>query len=106
MAKGASKEKVIADLIEYNIALQNKTTELISSINQMTKRIDAMVSLFEEAAKSIKAGTDEPMMRRLSDLLEQNKNIARGLILLERYIKERSAIEESFPPRPLPKSGF
>ena len=107
MVQKSQKEKAaVADLIEYNIALQNKTAELISSISQLTKRIDAMVSLFEEAAKSIKAGTDEPLMRRLSDLLEQNKNIARGLILLERYIKEKAAMEESFPPRPLPKTGF
>ncbi|MBS3108703.1 hypothetical protein J4409_02425 [Candidatus Woesearchaeota archaeon] len=103
MAKKSSKEKVVDDLIEYNIALQNKTAELISSIGKLVKRIDDMVVLFEEAAKNIKAGTDEPLMRRLSELLDQNKNIARGLILLERYVKERAVIEESFPPRPLPK---
>lgn len=106
MVKGSSKDKVISDLIEYNIALQNKTAELVSNMGQLTKRIDTMVSLFEEAAKSIRAGTDEPLMKRLSELLDQNKNIARGLILLEKYIKDRSMIDENFPPRPLPKSGF
>jgi|SRR3989344_1567558 len=106
MATKSREEKVVNDLISYNIALQNKTAELISSINGLTKKIDVMVSLFEEAAKSIRAGTDEPMMKRLDDLLDQNKNIARGLILLEKYIKERMVVEESFPPRPLPKVGF
>ena len=106
MVKKSSKEQAVNDLIGYNIALQNKPAELISSISQLTKRIDGMVALFEEAAKNIKAGTDEPLMKRLSELLEQNKNIARGLILLEKYIKERAITEESFPPRPLPKSGF
>ena len=106
MVKSSSREKVISDLIEYNIALQNKTAELISSMNQLTKRIDNMVVLFEEAAKSIKAGTDEPLMKRLSELLDQNKNIARGLILLEKYIKDKAVIEENFPPRPLPKTNF
>lgn len=104
--KSQPKEKVISDIMEYNIALQNKTADLISTISNLTKRIDVMVSLFEEAAKSIRSGTDEPMTKRLDELLDQNKNIARGLILLEKYIKERMTMEESFPPRPLPKTGF
>jgi nucleosome binding factor SPN SPT16 subunit len=96
-----SKETISKKLIENDLALQKKTTELILSISKLTKRMDRMVDLFEEAAKYIKAGTDQPLMRKLDDLLEQNKNIARGLILLERYVKERT---EFTAPKPLPRS--
>lgn len=101
-----SSQDVIEKLVDNSLALQHKTTELIKSINSLTSRIDTMVSLFEEAAKHIESGSDEPLRRKLDSLLEQNKNIARGLILLERYVRERISVEDNFPPKPLPRSDF
>ena len=100
------KTSVTQELTENSILLQQKTTELIQNVSQLTKRIDKMVSIFEDAAKHIQSGTDEPLARKLDSLLEQNKNIARGLILLEKYIRERANVEENFPPRPLPRTEF
>lgn len=102
MAK-LSKDEIIEKLAENNVALQKKSTELIASISKLTDRMDRMVSVFEEAAKHIKAGEDQPLMKRLEELLDQNRNLARGLILLEKYIKEKTP---SFEPKPLPKSNF
>lgn len=100
-----SQTDVIKRLVENNIVLQDKTTQLISEMSQLTKRVDNMVGIFEEAAKNIKSGADEPLLRKLEALLDQNKNIARGLILLERYVREKPAVED-FPPRPLPRTEF
>ncbi len=100
------KTSATQQLTENTIALQQKTTELIQNVSFLTKRIDRMVTIFEEAAKHIQSGTDEPLARKLDSLLEQNKNIARGLILLEKYIRERATVEESFPPKPLPRTEF
>lgn len=103
-----SKEAMIKELISMNIQLQHKNTELIGAMSKLTSKINDMVSLFEQAAKDIKQGTDEPLMKKLEGLLEQNRNIARGLLLLEKYVREKAATTtpSTFPPKPLPKSRF
>ena len=43
-------------------------------------------------------------MRKLDSLLEQNKSLAHGLTLLEKYVRERSMMgTSSFTPKPLKK---
>ncbi|MBU4502388.1 MAG: hypothetical protein KKA79_07355 [Nanoarchaeota archaeon] len=105
-----NKDNIIHQLAENNLELQKKTTELIISIKDLTKKIDNMVEIFDEAAKHIKEGTDRPLMEKLSGLLEQNKTIAKGLILLEKYVREKSAMSitpiSGFQPKPLPRSNF
>jgi len=105
-----NKDNIIHQLAENNLELQKKTTELIISIKDLTKKIDNMVEIFDEAAKHIKEGTDRPLMEKLSGLLEQNKTIAKGLIMLEKYVREKSAMSgtptSGFQPKPLPRSNF
>ncbi|MBS3117712.1 hypothetical protein J4430_02425 [Candidatus Woesearchaeota archaeon] len=103
LRKAPSKEKLINDLIENNHILQEKATEVVLAINKLTKKLDTMIDLFEEAAKNIRSDMDEPLAKRLNELLDQNKNIARGLLLLEKYVKENSS--SGFPPRPIPRSS-
>ena len=98
-------QKMMSQLVENNLKLQEKTVDLISSINKLTKRMDNMVDIFDEAAKNIKSDQSQPLMKKLEDLIDQNKNIARGLILLEKYVKEKSAFS-SFPPKPLPQTNL
>jgi uncharacterized coiled-coil DUF342 family protein len=112
-SRSSSGSKVEHKLIESSIALQNKTAELLLEMNKLVKkmdesntRIDTMVHIFEEAAQHIKSGLDEPIAKKLESLLEQNKTIARGLILLERYVKEKTGTETFSSPKPLPKSRF
>lgn len=103
----STKSDIINQLAENNLALQEKTADLITSVKELIKKIDDMVKIFEEAAKHIKEGTDRPLMEKLQSLLEQNKTIAKGLILLEKYVRERSAMgPASFQPKPLPRSSF
>lgn len=103
-----SKDDIISQLAENNLALQEKTAELIISVKELTKKIDDMVKIFEEAAKHIKEGTDRPLMEKLQNLLEQNKTIAKGLIMLEKYVREKSAMggTQPFQPKPLPRSNI
>jgi len=106
MPKRASKDDIITQLAENNLALQEKTAELITSIKDLTTKVDDMVKIFEEAAKHIKEGTDRPLMDKLQNLLEQNKTIAKGLIMLEKYVREKSAMGgTAFQPKPLPRSN-
>lgn len=87
----SSKDEIINQLMQSNLALQEKTVDLLHGIRDLTKRMDNMVKIFEEAASQIKSGTDEPLMRKLENLLDQNKTIAKGLILLEKYVRERAS---------------
>ncbi|MDD5254306.1 MAG: hypothetical protein PHG05_04400 [Candidatus Nanoarchaeia archaeon] len=102
-------ENIVKELIHHSIRLQEKNAEMVSAVNQLVSKMTEMVDLFEDAAKHIKSGTDEPLVRKLEVLLEQNKNIARGLVLLEKYVRDK-ALAGTAPStninRPLPKSQF
>ncbi len=98
--KSSTKEEIINQLMQSNLALQDKTADMIHAMKELTKRMDMMVALFEEAASQIKSGTDEPLMKKLEELLDQNKTIAKGLILLEKYVRERASAMPGFRPGP------
>ena len=86
-----SKE-VMQELIKTNISLEKKVIELLGSVNELAKKMDSMIDIFSKAAQHIEKGdVKEPLAAKLSELLDQNKKIARGLLLLERYVKEKSS---------------
>ena len=73
--------------------------ELISSMNKLVTRIDKMVSLFEEASKNVAdvESTEAKiamLSNRLDNLLEQNKSILQGLLLLEKYIRGKTDLQQ------------
>ena len=77
---------------------KSSTKELITSVEELTKRIDKLVNLFEEAAKHVgEVESTEAQVSRLTTkletLLEQNKAIAKGLLLLEKYIRGKTKFE-------------
>ena len=72
--------------------------DLISSIQNLTKRIDKLVTLFEDAAKHVgevesTEAQVSSLTKKLETLLEQNKNIAKGLILLEKYVRGKTKFQ-------------
>ena len=77
---------------------EQQISELLNSMNKLTQRIDKLVSLFEEAAKHVgEVESTEARIASLSakleSLLDQNKAIAQGLILLEKYVRGKSGLE-------------
>lgn len=102
-----NKDDVIKELINYNIMLQKKCVEMIEEMNGLNKKTSTMVNLFQDAARHIKSNQDEPLMTKLDTLLEQNRSIAKGLLLLEKYVREKQIVQgsPSFQPKPL-KSSF
>ncbi len=71
-------------------------------MDHLTKRLDKMFSLFEEASKHVaEVESSEAKIAALSvkleSLLEQNRSIAKGLILLEKYVRGKSGFETSAP---------
>lgn len=93
----------LTELARMNVELQKITVELIDKMNNLTTRMDRMLSLFEDAARTIGNTPEETsgLKTQLQDLLEQNKTIARGLLSIEKYIRERQPPQLStFQPKP------
>lgn len=87
-----SQKELIKILTENNVLLQKKTTDLITSVNELNKNIHNLLNLFEKAAKNIERGeVEEPLARKLDALLEQNKIVARGLLLLEKFVRDKTS---------------
>ena len=89
--KGSShpSSSAIQELASMNIELQKISVELIDKMNNLTTRMDRMLSLFEDAARNINVEDSASLQTRLQELLDQNKTIARGLLTIEKYIRER-----------------
>lgn len=90
--KGLPKEmRVERVLVENFIALQKVMTNLSIKFDRLSDRIDKLLELFEISAKALaekeygseKGNKDnEKIIKKIDNLFEQNKIIARGLSLL------------------------
>jgi len=108
-SKKTSIDAMLKQLVKNTAAFQSKTIDLISEISKQNKnttelisKMDKMLTLFEDAAKQVgeTKTTDEQISSlsiKLENLLEQNKIVARGLLLLEEYIRGKT----SLPKKPL-----
>lgn len=89
-------------LADSSVALQKTSLNLVEKISELTKRIDKLVGLFEEASKHIEdVETREDRIKSLTEkletLLDQNKEIAKGLVLLDKYIRGKREFETLSP---------
>ena len=101
-------------LIENFVGLQHAMTNLSVKFGSLSDNITKLLQVFEEAAKSFVSGgklDDGSMLKKIDSLLDQNKTIAKGLILMEENLKNRSEVVEQKPfypgmssprPKPLP----
>lgn len=95
--KASSKgyEKTVRLLIENNVMLQKKLVDLTSSIDGMNKQMGKILHLIEIAStdfskKDSEEGGHEDLIEKLESLINQNKTIAKGLILLEKFVREKT----------------
>ena len=73
-------------LIENFVGLQQAMTNLSIKFGGLSDNISKLLGVFEDAAKSfMKDGKmdDKEMLNKIDALIEQNKTIARGLVLME-----------------------
>ena len=101
--KKDSSSDATNQLIQSNMLLQSKMIDLVQSNNSLVREIQTMVKFFHEAGERMIMETEEeklrPLFERLNMLLDQNKTIIRGLLLVQKYIK--SASPEETPSKPL-----
>jgi len=95
MAKKAvtkDSSRSIERLIESNIVLQHKMTDMLLGIKELNGNVSSLVTLFKSAGEHIRSGKyEDPMINRLNELLEQNQRLSKALMLLEKYVKEKQA---------------
>ena len=114
--KGKSTQKTIDLLLENNVMLQKAMTNLATNLDNLTKRLDKFISLVEKASDEIATGEkskfdskldmkDDNLSNKLDSLIQQNRTIAKGLLLLDRYVKEKNGEEEERV-KPLPEFNF
>jgi len=112
------QEELIGKLIDNFTNMQAVLTNVSIKFDNLASQISKMLELFEISAKSLaekKAGktAGEKFLEKLDEALEQNKTIARGMVLIgerlgniESKETQQPAPPKSFPPkrtRPLPR---
>mgnify|MGYP001565319686 FL=1 len=89
-----SKDKILDQLIQNNLILQSKIIDLVKSNESLTSEMKTMINFFREAGEQMTMESEDerlkPLLGRIGELLEQNKAILRGLILVQKYIKTSS----------------
>ncbi|MBS3146991.1 hypothetical protein J4471_04830 [Candidatus Woesearchaeota archaeon] len=111
MQKKENHDLLSKHLVENSIALQKASLQLIESSTQLTKRIDKLVSIFENASSHIaevELNDDKfkNLAVKLENLLDQNKEIARGLLLLEQYIRSKTSEPKTSFEKPVTEFKF
>jgi hypothetical protein len=98
-------------LIENFVGLQHAMTNLSIRFGSLSDNIIKLLSVLEESAKNFMEGgkaDDQDLLKKINSLLDQNKTIAKGLVLMESKLRGR-AEQPELPseelrtrPRPLP----
>ena len=130
-------ERTIHLLIENNLLLQKKLLSLTESIDELNKKTGRLLHLIEIASEEFTKGDEaegeglrrlgaqgrglragstgqDDLIGKLDGLIQQNRTIARGLLLLEKYVREKTGgpgargmeREEREEVRPLPEFKF
>ena len=98
-------------LIKNTASLQKIILDLARDTNRLSKDITNMLGLFEDANKAFKEGKAKPIEglgegieEKIDRLAEQNKVVAQALVLLEKFLREKS--EETIEERPKALPGY
>ena len=104
-------------LIENFVGLQHAMTNMSIKFGGLSDNIAKLLQVFEEAAKGFISGDrvdDKDMLKKIDSLLDQNKTIAKGLVLMEGKLRGRAEPEVAggrllvaggqMRPKPLPRA--
>ncbi|MBS3172010.1 hypothetical protein J4438_00295 [Candidatus Woesearchaeota archaeon] len=88
-------EETIKQLVETSILSQKTTLALVKSVSDLSLRIDKLVTMFEKAAENVDKIKDvtreeiEDITKRLQEVIQQNKDLANGLLSLNNYTRSK-----------------
>ena len=95
-------------LIENFVGIQTAMTNLSIKFEKLSDHIAKLLQVFEQAARGFVSGSsakgDKEMLNKIDSLLNQNKTIAKGLVLMEEKLRNRTTQPfETRRPKPLPR---
>ena len=100
--KGLSKAELEKSLIENFVAMQKVLTNVTLKFDELSNNINKLLQLFEISAKNfaeknIEGGKniDQDFLKKLDALLDQNKVISKGIMLMEERIRNRDGSNPS-----------
>jgi len=116
--KKPTNAEVNQALMENFITLQKVLTNLSLKFEDLSKNIEKLLNVFEITAKNFtekqfptNTESDKEFLKKLDDLLDQNKTISKGILMMEEKVKSRMSPEPNqtssrFQPRlrPLPRN--
>ena len=79
-------------LIENFAGLQHAMTNLSIKFGGLSDNIVRLLNVFEESAKGFASGgrvDDKDLLKKIDSLLDQNRTIAKGLVLMEGKLRGR-----------------
>jgi len=89
-------------LIENFVGLQHAMTNMSIKFGGLSDNISKLLQVFEESAKNFVSGgksDDRDMLKKIDSLLNQNKTIAKGLVLMEGKLRGRAEEPQAMQPR-------
>lgn len=118
--KDVKKSNVDDALLENFVELQKVLTNLAVRFEDLSGNISRLLQLFELSAKSFAdkpiaaPGVDQEFLKKLDSLLDQNKTISKGIMMMEERVRNRTTggmppMQRPNPqatnrfPRPLPR---
>ena len=123
MVKGVKKSKSISTasldardriLVENFVGLQRAMTNLAMKFEDLSDNISKLLGIFEISAKdflenkgSSSMGVEKDLINKLNSLLEQNKAIAKGLLIMNdsnRRQEQPRPQKPTFSPQPVQQS--
>ena len=115
--KSMSKQELEEALLNNFINLQKVLTNLSIKFDDLSGNISKLLNLFEISARSFaekysddnkgENKSDKELLGKLDSLMDQNKIIAKGIMLMEDRIKQRNTLPQSMSqPQAQDNSGF
>ncbi|VVB78937.1 Uncharacterised protein [uncultured archaeon] len=111
--KVMTKAELEQSLIDNFINLQKVLTNLAIKFDDLSTNMSKLLQLFEISAKSFaekysgeipvtgsQADVDNEFLKKLDSLLEQNKVISKGIMLMEEKVRERASPPQQFSQPP------
>ncbi|HDI02975.1 MAG TPA: hypothetical protein ENF67_00305 [Candidatus Pacearchaeota archaeon] len=84
------EKKVLETLLDNTLKLHDLLIKFSSELSELNKKLDSLLSIFENASKAIEEKPiEKEIVEKLDKLLEQNKTIAKGILLLEKSLREK-----------------
>jgi TFIIF-interacting CTD phosphatase-like protein len=88
-------------MMENFVALQKVMTNLVLKLDSLSSQISQLLELFEISAKTLAekgySADNKNILDKLNNLIEQNKAIAKGLVLLHEKVNPANEEQEEVP---------